>query len=96
MAVEVKRKQNESVESLLRRFSKRVLQSRVVFNAKAHRFYSKKKSKRQVKNAALRRQYIRSKREYLQKTGQFPANEDLLGLPPAYKKTLMQKLKLKK
>jgi len=72
MAVEVKRKQNESVEGLLRRFSQRVLQSRVIFQAKAAQFRVKPKNKRQVKEAALRRQYIRSKREYLQKIGQLP------------------------
>jgi len=72
MAVEVKRKQNESVEGLLRRFSQRVLQSRVIFRAKATQYHAKPKTKRQVREAALRRQFIRSKREYLQKTGQLP------------------------
>jgi len=75
MAVEVKRKQNESVESLLRRFSKRVLQSRVIFRAKATKYRNKPKTKRQIKEAALRRQYIRSKREYLQKIGQLPSDD---------------------
>ncbi len=72
MAVEVKRKQNESVEGLLRRFSQRVLQSRVIFRAKATQYHAKPKTKRQVREAALRRQYIRSKREYLQKIGELP------------------------
>ncbi len=72
MAVEVKRKPNESVEALLRRFSQRVLQSRVIFQAKAAQFRAKPKTKRQIKEAALRRNYIRAKREYLQKIGQLP------------------------
>lgn len=72
MAVEVKRKQNESVEGLLRRFSQRVLQSRVIFRAKATQYHAKPKTKRQIREAALRRQFIRSKREYLQKIGQLP------------------------
>jgi ribosomal protein S21 len=72
MAVEVKRKLNESVEGLLRRFSQRVLQSRVVFRAKAGRYRTKPKTKRQVKESALRRKYLREKRDYLQKIGQLP------------------------
>lgn len=72
MAVEVKRKQNESVEGLLRRFSQRVLQSRVVFRAKATRYRIKPKTKRQIKESALRRKYLSSRREYLKKIGQLP------------------------
>ncbi len=77
MAVEVKRKQNESVEGLLRRFSQRVLQSRVIFRAKATQYHVKPKTKRQVRQAALRRQYIRSKREYLQKIGELPLDNQI-------------------
>lgn len=84
MAVEVKRKQNESVEGLLRRFSKRVLQSRVIVNAKAARYRVKPKTKTQIKEAALRRKYIRSKRAYLQKIGQLPADDNTMGLPANY------------
>ena len=72
MAVEVKRKQNESVEGLLRRFSQRMLQSRVIFRAKETQYHTKPKTKRQIKQNALRRKYIRDKREYLQKIGQLP------------------------
>ena len=72
MAVEVKRKQNESVEGLIRRFSQRVLQSRVVFQAKARQYRAKSKTKRQTKDDALRRKFIREKRDYLQKIGQIP------------------------
>ena len=81
MAVEVKRKQNESVESLLRRFSKRVMQSRVIINAKNARYRAKPKTKRQIKESALRRKYIRAKREYLQKIGQLPLDDVATGLP---------------
>ena len=72
MAVEVKRKQNESVEGLLRRFQQRVLQSRVIFRAKATQYHNKPKTKRQIKENALRRKYVRQRREYLQKIGQLP------------------------
>ena len=72
MAVDVKRKQNESVEALIRRFSQRVLQSRVIFRAKDTAYRVKPKTKRQVKETALRRQSNRAKRAYLLKTGQIP------------------------
>ena len=36
---------------------------------------NKEANKRQIKEAALRRQYIRSKREYLQKIGQLPSDD---------------------
>lgn len=72
MAVEVKRKHNESSEGLLRRFQQRVLQSRVIFRAKATKYYQKPKTKKQIKENALRRKYVRTKREYLQKIGQLP------------------------
>ncbi|MFH1890778.1 MAG: hypothetical protein ABIJ91_04420 [Candidatus Kuenenbacteria bacterium] len=85
MAVEVKRKQNESVEGLLRRFSKRVLQSRVIFRAKANRYRVKPKTKRQIKEVALRRKYVRSKREYLQKIGQLPVDDNTAGSPVNYR-----------
>lgn len=86
MAVEVRRKQNESVESLLRRFSKRVLQSRVIFRAKAMKYHTKAKTKRAIKEAALRRKYIREKREYLQKIGELPENDDNQGMSGGFKK----------
>ncbi len=86
MAVEVKRKQNESVEALLRRFSKRVLQSRVVFKAKNAQYRNKPKSKKQLKDQALRRIYNRNKREYLQKIGELPA-DDQAGNFSNYKKS---------
>ena len=85
MAVEVKRKQNESMEGLLRRFSQRVLQSRVIFRAKATKYHLKPKTKRQIKENALRRKYIRTKREYLQKIGQLP-DESQTGNFGNYKK----------
>lgn len=79
MAVDVKRKQNESVEGLIRRFSQRVLQSRVIFRAKAVKYHTKPKTKRQIKDNALRRKYIREKKNYLQKIGQLPDDTQAQG-----------------
>jgi ribosomal protein S21 len=67
---EVKRKKGESFESLLRRFSKKVQESGRLIQAKKIRFHSRDKSKSATREAALRREYLRGRREYLIKTGQ--------------------------
>ncbi|MBU1149147.1 30S ribosomal protein S21 [Patescibacteria group bacterium] len=67
--VEVKRKDGETPESLLRRFSKRVQQSGVLLRAKKNRFYEKPKNKRTQKEEALRRKAVREKKEHLKKIG---------------------------
>ncbi len=68
--VEVKKKEKESSESLIRRFSKRVQQSGVILRARNVQFREKKKNKRKIKEDAIRRHQIRQKKEYLRKTGQ--------------------------
>ncbi len=67
---EVKRKKGESFESLLRRFSRKVQESGKLLQARKIRFHSRTKSKSAVREAALRREYLRARREYLIKTGQ--------------------------
>ncbi|MBI3573123.1 MAG: 30S ribosomal protein S21 [Candidatus Kerfeldbacteria bacterium] len=67
--IEVKKRNNESTESLLRRFSKRVQQSGVLLRAKKRRFYEPPKNKRAVRSDALRRAAIREEREVLRKLG---------------------------
>lgn len=67
--VEVRRKEGESVESLLRRFTKRVQQSGVLIRAKKARFYEPTKTKREVREDAIRRKGIRERKEYLRKIG---------------------------
>lgn len=67
--IEVRRRENESSESLLRRFSKRVQQSGVLLRAKKRRFYEKGKNKRAQRQDALRRLGIREQREVLRKMG---------------------------
>lgn len=67
--VEVRRKEGESVESLLRRFTKRVQQSGVLLRAKRARFYEPAKTKREQREDALRRKQIRERKEYLRKIG---------------------------
>lgn len=67
--VEVKKKNNESFESLIRRFSKKVMQSGRIIQAKKVRFLKRDPNKRARKISALRRQIISGKREYLRKIG---------------------------
>lgn len=69
MAVDIKRKVNESPEAMIRRFSKKVLQSGIIYQAKANRYRQPKKNKRQKREAAKRRRYITERREYLMKVG---------------------------
>lgn len=67
--IEVKKRDNESTESLLRRFSKRVQQSGVLLRAKKRRFYEAPKNKRAQRDDALRRKGIREQRDILRKLG---------------------------
>lgn len=69
MTVEVKKKQGESSEALIRRFTKRVLESGIINQAKKTRFRSKPLSERAKKISALRRLKDRQRREYLIKIG---------------------------
>ncbi|MDD5342441.1 MAG: 30S ribosomal protein S21 [Patescibacteria group bacterium] len=67
--VEVRRKDGESGESLIRRFTRKVQQSGLLIRAKKRRFYEPPKTKRQAKEDAIRRKGIREQREYLKKIG---------------------------
>ncbi len=67
--VEVRRKDGESGESLIRRFTRKVQQSGVLIRAKRRRFYEPPKTKRETKEDAIRRKQTRDKREYLKKIG---------------------------
>lgn len=69
MPIEVKKKERETTGALLRRFSQRVKQSGVLLQAKNIRFYVPKKSKRAVRQSALRRHQIHLARERLEKMG---------------------------
>ncbi len=69
MAVEIKRKNNESIESLLRRFQDKVKRSRVLILAKKNRYHEKEENKSKKRVEAKRRQFNRAKRKYLIKVG---------------------------
>lgn len=69
MSIEVRKKDKENVASLLRRFSKRIQQSKVLTRAKSARFYKKSKSKRERQISALRREHIRKEKQKMIKMG---------------------------
>lgn len=67
--IEIKRKDNESIGSLLRRFSKKVQQSGLLLQARNARFKTKNKSRTERRKSALRRNEIISEKEKLRKLG---------------------------
>ncbi len=67
--LEVKRKDGESFESLLRRFTRKTIQSGKILQAKKIRFHQKPKTKRELKESALRREDTKQKRDYLKRIG---------------------------
>ncbi len=66
---EAKRKKNETFESLLRRFNKKLMQSGKLLQAKKIRFLTKEPNKNLSKDLALRRKRIKEKKDYLKKIG---------------------------
>lgn len=87
--MEVKRKPNESVGSLMRRFSRLAQQSRLVKRAKAAKHFSKKPTERVEKNRAIMREQLRALRKRLERMGRY--DDDSF---EEEKKKLKQKLDL--
>jgi ribosomal protein S21 len=75
MAIEIKRKKGETFEAMLRRFSRRMLQSKLVLEYKKKAHYRRPTSKNRQRANALARKVFREKREYLRKTGRLPEEE---------------------
>ncbi|HLD86119.1 MAG TPA: 30S ribosomal protein S21 [Patescibacteria group bacterium] len=90
--IEVKRREGESVEGLLRRFTKRIQQSGVILRTKKRRFFVTPKTKREQRSDALRRAAIRERREYLRKTGLL-SEEDLRSRNPRIKAMIKRTIK---
>lgn len=67
--VEVKRKDNESFENLLRRFNRKIQQSGVLVRARKTRFFEPGKSRNLLRSAAQRRSELREVREELKRLG---------------------------
>lgn len=67
--VEVKNKGNEPFERLLRRFTKKIIQSGKLLQARKVRFKKKAKTKREYKEASTYRRNVQDERDYLRKIG---------------------------
>jgi small subunit ribosomal protein S21 len=73
--VEVKKKDSESFDSLLRRFNRKIQQSGVLIRARRIRFFEAPKSRNLQKVAARRRSVIRAQKEELKKMGKPVVNK---------------------
>ncbi|MFH1175402.1 MAG: hypothetical protein V1698_01630 [bacterium] len=67
--VEVRKREKESNESLLRRFSRKVQQSGLLLKARRIRFREQVKSKSRLREDAIRRSEMQKQRDYLKKIG---------------------------
>ena len=68
-AVGVKRRENESVGSLLRRFSRKIQRSKILIGARAKQYRERSKSQYKKKKEALRRIKWQEGMERLRKLG---------------------------
>ena len=68
--VEVRKRDNESTDSLLRRFSRKVQQSGVLLQARKIRFHTRKKGRRKMKEDAIRKAGLQAERDRLIKLGE--------------------------
>jgi ribosomal protein S21 len=67
--VEVKIKDHETIEALLRRFKKQLQRSGVLYLARKNRYYEPPKNKAKVREEAARRSEIGKEKEHLKKMG---------------------------
>lgn len=74
--IQVKRKERETAESLIRRFSRRVQQSGVLRQVRKMRFRAEEKSRDKRRDEALYKVKIRKEIDRLKKLGKF--DEDAL------------------
>jgi len=69
MPITIKRRDNETNERLIRRFSRRIQTSGLLLRAKRRQHFEGAKNHNQMKKDALRRLLMRAKEEYLRKIG---------------------------
>jgi hypothetical protein len=69
--IEVKKKDRETSESLIRRFSRRVQQSGVLVQARRSRFLADEKSKREKRAGAMYKEKVKKIVSRLKKMGKF-------------------------
>jgi len=69
MALEIKKQERETSQSLIRRFGKAVKESGILVRARKTRFKLRKKSPEAKKRGALRREQARKEYERIKKLG---------------------------
>lgn len=69
--IEVRKKNKETAESLIRRFSRRIQQSATLVQARKNRFRRDEKSKTEKRQEALYKVNIRKEIDKLKKLGKF-------------------------
>lgn len=69
--VEVRQKDRETADSLVRRFTRNIQQSKILNKARQNRFFSKKKNKRQLRQDANYRARMKEAVDKLKKMGLF-------------------------
>jgi hypothetical protein len=69
MALEVRKKERETSQSLVHRFTQRIQKSGILLRARKIRFRERGKSEQLKKRAALRREEMKKRYEKLQKLG---------------------------
>lgn len=79
MVIEAKKKDNESNESLIRRFTNKLRGSGVLIMAKKIQFYEKPKNKANLRKDAIRRKKTKDHYDYLRKIGKIDENEGKYG-----------------
>ena len=70
MPLEIKKREKEPAQSLVRRFARRVQQSGILIRARKIRFKERSKSRQMKKRAALRREELRKEYERKRKLGE--------------------------
>ena len=69
--VEVRKKDNETSESVIRRFTRAIQQSKILPKVRNQRFFSKKKGKRLVKKDAIYKVKVGKEADKLKRMGIF-------------------------
>lgn len=69
MTVEIKRKKGESFESMMRRFSRRMMQSKALLEIKTKRYKRRPQSRNRRRATTLSHKNYHERREFLKLTG---------------------------
>jgi len=72
--VEVRKRDNESFEGMLRRFTRRMQQSRILNRARKSRFHSRTESRNMRRARALKKAELREVREEMKLSGKLSYN----------------------